>query len=340
MKTIICTIFAFSTIITYSQSFNTPVANPFGISASGLVSQDHFSSFGDLDNDGDQDLIISDFDGVFKYYENIGSATAPNFDAPINNPFGITVVDYSNCSCNSMQHKLVDLDSDGDLDLFVMSWYGATYFYAENIGTVSSPNFDDLTEGLSWMPASFIYGPYPGIDLVDIDADGDLDLFTCEQDRLCFRENEGSSSSPSFSSSLETDAFGVNLSGVNLFPTFNDIDGDGDYDMFVGGNSNGLADFQFYENIGTASSPVFDSPIENPFNLENSNISVPSLTFVDLDGDSDLDIFVGGKISTDLEFQYYERGGVTGILNQDSSLEQLYVFPNLAPNSFRIRFKL
>jgi len=174
MKTLSLLCFLSLGISLSAQTFKSPVTNPFGFSPFGYVRNDHFSSFTDLDNDGDQDLLVSDFDGVFHYYENTGTPISPIFAQSTPNPFGISVIDYPNCSCNTLVHRFVDIDADGDQDIIALSWWSSTYFFAENIGTKSAPNFKAFEKDLAWMPAKFDIETFVGIDFVDIDNDGDL----------------------------------------------------------------------------------------------------------------------------------------------------------------------
>lgn len=310
-----------------AQSFEAPVSNPFGLNFDNLVLEYHFASFADLDGDGDQDMLVSDFDGFYYYLENTGTKTSPVFGTAVQNPFGISRVDYNNCSCNSMVQRFVDIDDDGDMDIIAIAWYGAEYWFAENIGTATEPSFSDFSNEEDWMPSSFTYGPYPGIDFADIDNDGDLDLFSCQGDKMNLIKNTGTANSPDFSNGKVEDPFGLVLSGKNLFPTLADIDSDGDYDLFVGGNKYPKEDFQYYENIGTADSAIFDTVVENPFELVNSDISYPSLAFVDINGDSDLDFFLGGKLDDNMAFDFYENK--TFLSSIEESIESsLNVYPN------------
>jgi hypothetical protein len=106
---------------------HTGPANPFdGI----VLSSQSTPSFVDLDGDGDLDLVVGASDGTLKYYENIGSATAPVYMAGATNPFdGIDVGTQSTPT-------LADLDGDGDLDLVVGASDGTLHYY-ENTGPVA-----------------------------------------------------------------------------------------------------------------------------------------------------------------------------------------------------------
>ena len=81
-----------------------------------------------------------------------------------------------------------------------------------------------------------------------------------------------------------------------------DLDGDGDLDAFAAGNDGSLP---YYENTGTATNPTFGSPVTNPFGLTSWGDEADP-TFADLDGDGDLDAFVG---YTDGNTRYFENTG-------------------------------
>jgi Ca2+-binding RTX toxin-like protein len=139
---------------------------------------------------------------------------------------------------------------------------------------------------------------------VDIDADGDLDMFvgTLSGDTVFF-ENSGDAYTPSFSAP-ETNPFGLADVGFSSSPTFADIDGDGDLDAFIG-DENG--DLNFFENIGSASNPVFTTAQLNPFGFtKEDEMSKP--VFADIDGDGDLDLFVGTQGG---DILFYENEGDT-----------------------------
>ncbi|MEG5094668.1 VCBS repeat-containing protein, partial [Microcoleus sp. B13-B4] len=134
-------------------------------------------------------------------------------------------------------------------------------------------------------------GTYTSPTLVDIDGDGDLDAFVGSNDgNTYYYRNTGTASAPVFAAP-QTSPFNLTDVGNYASPTFVDIDGDGDLDAFVGeldGNT------RYYRNTGTASTPVFAAPQINPFNLTDVG-STASPTLVDIDGDGDLDAFVGSN---------------------------------------------
>ena len=89
-------------------------------------------AFGDLDGDGDQDLIVGANSGYFHYLKNTGSASSPSF---VVDTYIITNTDVG---ANAAPY-LYDLDDDGDLDLFVGNQQGHIYWFVNS--SASAPNF-------------------------------------------------------------------------------------------------------------------------------------------------------------------------------------------------------
>lgn len=86
--------------------------------------------FGDLDGDGDQDMIVGDENGNLYYFTN-SSASQPNFtfQSPLS---GVS-------PGNSAAPFLFDMDSDGDLDLLVGNESGKVLYYTNS--SASNPSF-------------------------------------------------------------------------------------------------------------------------------------------------------------------------------------------------------
>ncbi|KAH8053942.1 hypothetical protein JL722_9103 [Aureococcus anophagefferens] len=280
-----------------SYEKKTGSANPFDGVDVGSASA---PAFVDFDGDGDLDLVVGENDGVLYYYENVGSATSPSYEAANGaaSPFdGIDVGDSS-------APALVDVDGDGDLDLVVGENDGTLYYY-ENVGTAASPSYEAVTGAAN---------PFDGIDLGewswlapalgDVDGDGDLDLVVGLYN-LYYYENVGSAASPSYAAVTGSASpfDGINV-GLRSAPALVDLDGDGDLDLVVG-ETDGTLDY--YENVGSAASPSYEKKTgtANPFDgIDVGDYSKPAL--VDLDGDGDLDLVVG---ETDGALYYYENVG-------------------------------
>ena len=190
------------------------------------------------------------------------------------NPFGLS----------EGSATFIDIDDDEDLDALVGNYDGNTIFF-RNIGTASNPLFTaSVTNPFGLIDVGFSASPF----LVDIDGDEDLDAFVGNYDgNTLFFRNTGTTSNALFAPPV-INPFGLSNVGAGAEPTFSDIDSDGDWDVFVGNyNGNTL----FFENTGTANNPLFAATITNSFGLSDVSGNAKP-TFVDIDGDNDLDAFV------------------------------------------------
>ncbi|HRE42100.1 MAG TPA: FG-GAP-like repeat-containing protein [Ignavibacteria bacterium] len=211
-------------------------------------------AFGDLDADGDLDLILGSFisDSLW-YYKNLGSSSSFNFiKQGRGNQFGITSVGQSSSP------TLCDIDNDGDFDLFTGNFNGRIQFY-ENTGTPQNFNFVFRT--------NFYFNIDVGNESVprftDVDEDGDKDLLIGNVEGVVYYyKNIGSLSNPNFV--LENSNYANVKVFSNAAPEFTDIDSDGDIDMFIGNIKGG---FFYYENRTIIGITNFSSSVPEKFKL-------------------------------------------------------------------------
>ena len=235
----------------------------------------HTPEFGDLDGDGDYDLVYA---VVTQSYRNVGSPSLPSWQQ--DNSLG-EGVEYVNC----MTTCLADLDGDGDLDLSVGALSIGAYplFYYENVGSATLPVWqrdDSMYETLSTAN-------WTCPELADLDDDGDLDLMLAVAWGLRGYRNTGTAELPSW---IRDDSLveGVSLPYAYSDPNIGDLDDDGDLDLVIGGRSYG-SPIMCYENSGSAQSPTW---IENESMLTgiDRDVECLGLDLADLDGDGDLDM--------------------------------------------------
>ena len=254
----------------------------------------------DIDNDGDYDLFVGNSDGKIILYRNIGTSSVPSWtsEGEITDSSN-TVIDVGGYAAPA----LVDIDNDGDYDLFSGEYYGRLFFY-RNDGSSSSPSWKYVETVTESGGGIIDLGYYSAFFFVDIDKDGDYDLFGGESNgRLFFYRNDGNSSSPSWTAQGEVaDSRGTNIDiGYNSIPAFVDIEGDGDYDLFAGEYYGRI---YFFRNIGNTSSPSWLSANPDYSYVGVDYYSVPA--FVDIDGDGDNDLLVGGDKGT---LHFYRNDG-------------------------------
>jgi hypothetical protein len=202
-------------------------------------------TLGDIDGDGDYDMLVGISDGTVKYYKNIGTPKNPSWQYVYAGDAGISwipdVGDYA-------RPELVDIDNDGRLDLSVADNNGDLWL-RKNKGHYTTK--EDKADNPTWVydNALFtIYNSYGyGVPAFgDIDGDGDLDLAAgSTYGQVHYYRNDGGSVSPSYT--FVTNWMDVGL-GYYSGPAFADIDGDGDLDLAVG-NQDGF--IYYYKNTGT-----------------------------------------------------------------------------------------
>ncbi|MCH9046704.1 MAG: VCBS repeat-containing protein [SAR324 cluster bacterium] len=201
---------------------------------------------------------------------------------------------------------LADIDGDGDLDLFIGRGDGRIAYF-ENQGTAKRSAFRLITEAISaqqdngkLLPIDVGHNAAPV--LVDIDGDGDLDLFVgSARGRLLFFANQGNRLLPTFR--LANPHFLGRSLGLNLVAKFPDLNGDGLPDLSIG---NEAGEFFIARNQGTRevprycleadSSPQCLSPLKMLGRLDPEDNAVPE--WHDWDGDGDLDLLVGKSDGT------------------------------------------
>ena len=248
-------------------------------------------TFGDLDADGDQDLMVGVLGGAF----NPNSTSIENLYQLEQKPGGSFEVETKrfirSLDVGSEAFPaFADLDGDGDLDMLVGNKIQpddnetGKLFRFENVGDASEPAFrmrgimEEFTGQYHFAPA-----------LGDLDADGDLDMIMGTwRDALMLVINEGSVTAPRW---VIVDAAAITITrGRNTTPALGDIDADGDLDLFVGESS---GDLNFYRNDGGAQSARFELVSDKYLDIDAGRRSVPAL--VDIDADGDLDLVLGSE---------------------------------------------
>ena len=228
---------------------------------------------GDLDGDGDLDLIVASnrqgSNNVWRF-KNVDGVT--RFDRG-------TRISGSGESVRNL--SIVDLDGDGDNDVLGVSSIYDTLLWYEN--TDGMGNFGDATF-LSYD----LFGGY-AIATDDIDDDGDVDIAVASRDdgKIAWFENDGDARFRQ--NVLEAGSFRAEWSDAV------DIDNDGDLDILAAFGENLAAWSENLDGQGKAFSAFQTIATENgqiPFYVRHA----------DVDGDGDPDVLTSGA-----ELKWYEN---------------------------------
>ncbi|MCB9656075.1 MAG: VCBS repeat-containing protein [Sandaracinaceae bacterium] len=238
-----------------------PSAFPSG-EDEGIEAEAEWAQFGDVDGDGDLDLVTDDRfrpvwinDGTGVFSAVVDSALAGPDDGP-------SVV---------RARAMSDLDDDGDLDVVYVGSGPGHVWLNDGAG-----HFTDSGQALSGDRGQ-------SVALGDVDGDGDTDMLVfnfasrsgqgAEPDRVWLNDGTG-----------HFDDSGQRLSGsvLSTHGALGDVDGDGDLDAVVGGFGGGLV----WLNDGAGTFRDSGQRLDI--------LDARALSLGDLDGDGDIDVFMTG----------------------------------------------
>ncbi|MCK4288359.1 MAG: VCBS repeat-containing protein, partial [Bacteroidales bacterium] len=223
----------------------------------------------DVDNDGLKDMIVSPFDPSNITSRNYKSVWLYKNSGQNNAPV------FTFQTNKFLQDETIDVGSGAYPVLFDYNYDGLPDLFVGNFGYYQSSYYDD------WL---ILHSNYIS--------------------KIALFENVGTDTVPAFE--LITRDF-ANISSLDLdgaFPTFGDMDGDGDKDMLIG-NTEGT--IHYFENIAGSGNPAeYELSELNYQDIDVGEFSTPQL--IDINEDDLIDIVIGEKKGN---LNYYKNTGTS-----------------------------
>ena len=255
-------------------------------------------TFGDVDGDSDEDMIVGDASGNIHLFTNNASAGFPaNFVLTTPNYLGINI--GSNAT-----PQLVDVDRDGQIDLLIGERNGNINYYHNNGGFVFAfvtANFGGVnvrkTNSYAGFSVPYLFDNGNGYELLVGSLSGYLYHYNNIDGNLNGNFN------------LVDSMFQNIYEPQRCFPVASDVDGDGKYDLVVGNACGGVVLYSQNSVLSLQGNTayaelifnLYPNPANDEMRLEISNFNANEenrLVIMDLEGRTVYNDLITTNIST------------------------------------------